>query len=68
MGIAQTPQGSGHGSKLLEFKESLDDSQTQGLHFGWFCVEPGVGLNDSCGSLPTGDTLQFCSMILRYLR
>jgi len=28
-------------------------SQTYGLIFGWSCVEPGVGLSDPCGSLPT---------------
>jgi len=28
-------------------------SQTLGLNFVWSCVEPGVGLGDPCGSLPT---------------
>ena len=28
-------------------------SQTQDWDFGWCCVEPGVGLSDPCGSLPT---------------
>lgn len=32
-------------------------SQTQGLDFGWCCVEPGVGLDGPCGSLPTANTL-----------
>lgn len=26
---------------------------SQGLNFVWFCVEPGAGLGDPCGSLPT---------------
>ena len=28
-------------------------SQIQGLSLGWSCVEPGVGLGDPRGSLPT---------------
>lgn len=30
-----------------------------GLIFGCSYVEPGVGLSDSCGSLPTHDVLWF---------
>lgn len=30
-----------------------------GLIFGCSYVEPGVGLSDSCGSLPTHDILWF---------
>jgi len=26
---------------------------------GWYCAEPGVGLNDPCGSFPTWDILWF---------
>ena len=29
--------------------------QTLGLNVGWSCIEPGVGFNDPCGSLPTQD-------------
>lgn len=32
-------------------------SQTHSLIFGWFFVEPGVGLSDPCGSLPTWEIL-----------
>ena len=32
--------------------------------FGWFCVEPGVGLNDPDGSLPTQDVPWVCDLHL----
>lgn len=48
-------QGSGHSSELPELREHwLSDVE---IGFGWCCVEPGVGLGDPCGSLPT---LWFC--------
>ena len=53
VGMEQTPHGSGHGPKLLESKNHLDNSHTSGLTFGWSCVEAGVGLYDPFGSLPT---------------
>jgi len=28
-------------------------SQTQVLNFGWSCMDPRVGLDDPCSSLPT---------------
>ena len=34
-------------------RESGQCSQTQGLDFGYSYVEPGVGLSDPYGSLPT---------------
>jgi len=33
------------------------------LDFGWFCAEPGVGLDDPCRSLPTQVTLSFYDMV-----
>ena len=36
---------------------SAQRSQIQGLSLGWSCVEPGVGLGDPRGSLPTWDIL-----------
>ena len=32
-------------------------SQTKDSNVGWSCVEPGVGLDDPCGSLPTQNIL-----------
>ena len=43
-------------SQVLEFKECLDTTQTQGLNLRWCCVEPGVGLS-SCRLLLTWDIL-----------
>ena len=37
-------------------------SQTCGLISGWSYVEPGVGLTDLYGSLPTWDTLRFSEL------
>lgn len=34
--------------------------QTRGLNVGWSRVEPGAGLHDSCGSLPTWDAPTIC--------
>lgn len=31
--------------------------QTEGVNFGWYFVEPGVGLSNSYGSVPTWDIL-----------
>ena len=33
------------------------------MDFGWFCAEPGVGLDDPCRSLPTQVTLSFYDMV-----
>jgi len=41
-------QGCGHGPECRS--STLSDI---GFDLGWWCVEPGVGLHDSCGSLPT---------------
>lgn len=50
--------GSGHIPKLLEVKERLDNT-IRHLDFGWCCEKLGVGLDDSCWSLPTHDILLF---------
>ena len=47
---------------VLEFKECLD---TALRHRVWdlccpVCMEPGVGHDDSCETLPTGEVLYFC--------
>jgi len=61
-GKGSAPEGGGHGTgcpgqwsgpKLLELKGCLDS----GLNFEWSSEEPGVGLDDACGSLPTQDGL-----------
>jgi len=53
LGIDSAPEGGGHSPELLEFKEHLDDTQTQGLNLGWSWMMPGFGLDDSRESLPT---------------
>ena len=40
VGMEQAVQGSGHGPECFGAFEQC--SQTQGLDFGWSCVEPGV--------------------------
>lgn len=43
----QVPQGSSHITKFAEVQGSFGQCfQTQGLNFGWSCVELGVGLSD----------------------
>lgn len=44
-------QGTGHGPKLLEFKEHLDSLSDIGFEFYVSSVEPGDGLNNLCVSL-----------------
>lgn len=47
-----------HGTKLATVQAvSGQLSQTYRLILGRSCVEPGVGINNPCGSLPTLDTL-----------
>ena len=46
VGMALSCQSSGSFGALLS-----------DIGFGWFCVEPGVGLGDPCGSLTTWDVL-----------
>jgi len=55
--LEQAAQGSGHSPKLPEFKKHLDSGLKYSLNFGWSYVEPGVGLDDPCESLPTWDIL-----------
>ena len=50
-------QGSGHGPKLPEFKNSLNNALR--LNFEWSCVGPGVAPSDSRVSLLTQDFLWF---------
>lgn len=42
-------------------------SQKYGLNYGWSCLEPGVGVYDLCGPLPTQDTLQFYDLLVFYV-
>ena len=51
-------------ARVPEFRERLDSAQTLGLNVGWCCVEPGVGLSDPYGSLPTWGILCFCDSII----
>mgnify|MGYP001859384664 FL=1 len=63
LGKGSSPEGGGHGTvssgqqsrpQAAGVPEAFGQcSQTQGLNFGWSCVEPGVGLDDPCGSIPT---------------
>ena len=63
LGTGAAPEGGGHGTgfpgqwarpRVLEFGQCF---QTQGLNFGWGCVELGVGFNDPRGSRPAQDIL-----------
>ena len=57
-GLEQAPQSSGHGTGPVGIHEVFGQcSQTYGLIFGCCFVEPGVGLSDPYGSLPTRDAL-----------
>jgi len=56
--MEQAAQGTGHGPKLLEFKEHLDNTLRY-LILGGTYVKPGVGLRDPCGSLPIQNILWF---------
>lgn len=53
--VSQSPMtSSGHGTELNGVQEVFaQHSVTQSLNFGWLCVDPGVGLKDPYGSLPT---------------
>lgn len=63
LGKGSSPQGGGHGTGSPEnwiwpqaggVQEVFGQHpQKCGLDFEWPCVDPGVGLQDSCGSLPT---------------
>ena len=58
--VEQPPQGSGNGTELAGVQEVSEQcSQTYNLISGWSCVEPGVGLDDPYGSIPTQDILWF---------
>ena len=51
--MEQASQGSGHSPKPVGVQAAFEPySQAQDLNFGWFCVEPGAGLADTCGYLP----------------
>ena len=52
--LGQAPQGSSHSTEPAGAQEVFGQhSQTHGLFFWGSCMEPGVGLDDPCGSLPT---------------
>jgi len=63
LGKGSSPEGSGHGTgcpgqwswpEAARVQGALGQgSQTQGLNFGWFCVEAKAELGDLCGSLST---------------
>jgi len=56
--LKQPPQGNSHGTELAEIQEASGLwAQRYDLTFGLTCVEPGVGLDDPYGSLPTQDIL-----------
>ena len=67
LGTGSAPEGGGHGTGCPEQwalpgalgleGEFAQRSQTLGLTSGWSCVEPGAGLNDPYGPLPTQDLL-----------
>lgn len=42
MDTEQAPHGSGYGPSAGVLRVFGQHSQTQGLDFGWWCVEPGV--------------------------
>ena len=50
VGMERAAQGSGHGPEC--FGAFGQCSQTQGLDFGWCCIQPGVGLSDPHGYSP----------------
>lgn len=54
--MEQALQGSGHGTELARVQE-LDNALTYDLIFRTSCVDPGVGVDDPCGFLPTQDIL-----------
>ena len=52
LGKGSAPKYKGHGPELARAKGAFGQcSQTWGLDFGWYYVEPGAGLSDPCGSL-----------------
>ena len=56
--LGQAPQGSGHSIEPAGVQEAFGQlAQALGLIFGWSYVEPGVGCDDPCGSLPTWNIL-----------
>ena len=56
--LEQSPKGSGHGTELARVPEAFgESSQSYGLVLGWFCVEPGVELDDPYGSFLAQDNL-----------
>ena len=57
VGMEQPAQGSGHGLSAGAQGVFGQRCQTLGLDLGWCCVDPGVGLSDPCGSLPTQNIL-----------
>jgi len=58
LGTGSAPEGGGHGSKCQSAR-SVFTLLSEGLDFGWCCVESGIGLSDPCGSIPSWDSLCF---------
>lgn len=66
--LEQALLGSRHSTELMGTWEVFGQCyRSNGLTFGWSCVEPGVGHDDLYESLPTGDTLWFYAKKIRSL-
>ena len=53
--MEQPAQGSGHSSEIVRVQEVFGQhSQTYGLIFEWFFVEPGSGFDDPMGLFQCG--------------
>jgi len=57
VGMERAVQGGGHGTMVGVKWGIVQCSQTYSLIFLWSGVEPGIGLDDPCGSLPVKDIL-----------
>jgi len=56
-GHGTAPQGSGHSPKYQSSRSIWIPLSDIAFGFRWYSVEPGIGFEGSCGSLPTQDTL-----------
>lgn len=64
VGMEQLPRAVGTALTAGVQRASGHHSQTQGLNFGWSCMEPGVGLDILYRSFPTWDIPWFCLLML----